>query len=105
MNLLWIALILAKSVTVQITAWDFEAFKRVCRKPKLEFTGQVEGTKFSGFFAPVKITSNNKIAEKICLKEKSIVTYFQVNNKSITLQCFAEKEKYNASNEKSCVTR
>ena len=49
----------------------------------------------------VKITSNNKI----CLKEnqKYRVTYFEVKSKSITLQGFAEKQKYHVGNEKSCV--
>ena len=32
------------------------------------------------------------------------MTYFEVKNKSITLQCFAEKQKYHVSNENSCVT-
>ena len=41
----------------------------------------------------VKITSNNKIVEKVCLKgkQKYHLTYFEVKNKSIGLQCFAEK--------------
>ena len=41
----------------------------------------------------VKIASNNKIVEKVCLKgkQKYHLTYFEVKNKSIGLQCFAGK--------------
>ena len=31
------------------------------------------------------------------------VTYFEVINKSIMLQCFADKQKYHVLNENSCV--
>ena len=31
------------------------------------------------------------------------MTYFEVKNKSITLQCFAEKQKCHVSTENSCV--
>ena len=54
----------------------------------------------------VKIMNNNKIVEKVCLKgkQKYHLTYFEVKNKSIGLQCFAEKNKYHVANEKGCVT-
>ena len=32
------------------------------------------------------------------------MTNFKVKNKRITLQCLAEKQRYNVANEKSCVT-
>ena len=36
-------------------------------------------------------------------RKKYHVTYFEVKNKSITLQCFAEKQKCHVSTENSCV--
>ena len=50
-------------------------------------------------------TSNNKMEEKISLKEKQkyYVRYFEMKNRSIMLQCFAGKQNYHIANEKSCV--
>ena len=36
-------------------------------------------------------------------RKKYHVTYFEVKNKSITSQCFAEKQKCHVSTENSCV--
>ena len=71
------------------------------------FTGQVERDQVYCFLGPnndsiVKITSNNKMAENMLERKKFHVTYCEVKYKSITLQCFSEKQNYHVSN--SCVT-